>query len=875
MKRAVAALLLIAMPLLAAMAYADQTSAPDNGALVMSTIANGSWRFSGEIGRRVDANVENWLLRVPEANPNMLDMFRRRDRRLPADPLLPWSGEFAGKYLISAVQACRMTDDPKLRTLVQEFVDALIACQAPNGYLGAFKESEQLLGNWDLWNHHHVMTGLLMWHDMTGDQAALDATLRAADLICSTYLDGDRRPIDAGSPECNFAVLTVMVDLFRRTDNLRYRELTLRIEEDMEKAGDWLREGAKGTFYCNLPNNGTRWESLHIVEGFSTLYELTGEQRYKDAAQRLWESIRNRDRHPSGAFSTHERAFGSPYAEGSIETCCSIAWAALSIDVLRLTGDPTVADELELTTWNQFLAAQHPSGNWCTYHNPINGFRAPAFQSIAFQIRPGGGELNCCSVNAPRGLGMLPEWAVMQDDAGLTINFYGPMEASVAVKTGEEVVIRQRTDYPVDGRVRIQVTPSTDREFTLRLRIPEWSASTTLTVNDETVSGVAPGSYASITRVWQQGDRIDLNLDMSLRHWAGAGQRKGFAALYTGPILLAFDAAHNSYETEALKPIDLAKVSLRRVETPETHAPGQFSPMGLWELEGADERVVLCDFGSAGSQGTDFAAWLPAVHAAPTPIWLESPPNGAMAGPGPVHFIWTSFSLPENGYELLVSRDASFENPVVHLKGLKVGEAVVPDLAGGDYYWKVQTSNAFGRQESHPRGRHFIIDPSLDADFESTGAKHDLDAMNERVNPFREIEGTHLLGARNGAASFEGTWLEYPSPSSIDHVGFFSLEKSVESFFTWNLGHIPAGTYELATWIPADPNSDHATNVSYRIHHAQGETTVEVDLTKDKVSWRSLGTFTFDADSRVKVSNQADRNVVLEAIRLQAVSPEN
>jgi hypothetical protein len=51
------------------------------------------------------------------------------------------------------------------------------------------------------------------------------------------------------------------------------------------------------------------------------------------------------------------------YAGGSIETCCSVAWMALTIDALRLTGDPTVADELELTLWNQALAAQHPSGH--------------------------------------------------------------------------------------------------------------------------------------------------------------------------------------------------------------------------------------------------------------------------------------------------------------------------------------------------------------------------------------------------------------------------------------------------------------------------------------------------------------------------------
>jgi hypothetical protein len=67
------------------------------------------FKFGGVIGERVEANIDNWLLRAPVANPGMLEMFRARDRQ-PAPSLVPWAGEFAGKYLISCVQALRMSD---------------------------------------------------------------------------------------------------------------------------------------------------------------------------------------------------------------------------------------------------------------------------------------------------------------------------------------------------------------------------------------------------------------------------------------------------------------------------------------------------------------------------------------------------------------------------------------------------------------------------------------------------------------------------------------------------------------------------------------------------------------------------------------------
>ena len=79
--------------------------------------------------------TDQWLLVAPAANPAMLEMFRDRDRK-PYRDLLPWSGEFAGKYLTSAVQILRLTGDPRLKDSLAEFVKALIGLQTEDGYLG-------------------------------------------------------------------------------------------------------------------------------------------------------------------------------------------------------------------------------------------------------------------------------------------------------------------------------------------------------------------------------------------------------------------------------------------------------------------------------------------------------------------------------------------------------------------------------------------------------------------------------------------------------------------------------------------------------------------------------------------------------------------
>jgi DUF1680 family protein len=99
--------------------------------------------------------------------------------------LVPWAGEFVGKYLISAVQSLRLTKDPRLNDQVKAIVAEFISTQAEDGYLGPFPKSERLLKHWDLWGHYHALLALAMWHEYSGDAAALQAARRAADLVCA------------------------------------------------------------------------------------------------------------------------------------------------------------------------------------------------------------------------------------------------------------------------------------------------------------------------------------------------------------------------------------------------------------------------------------------------------------------------------------------------------------------------------------------------------------------------------------------------------------------------------------------------------------------------------------------------------------------
>jgi len=585
-------------------------------------VAGTVYRLGGVLGEYVGNVSEQWLTIAPRANPAMLEMFRDRGRE-PLRDLVPWAGEFAGKYLTSAVQVLRLTGEEELRSFLEAFVAELVSLQADNGYLGPWPIEHGLTNRapncmqgqttWDAWGHYHIMLGLVLWHEDTGDEPALACVRGMADRLCEMYLgDASPRLVETGMTEMNLAPAHVLVLLHNLTSEPRYRQLAEQIvaefaaidEAGRPLAGDFLEGPLAGREFFELPK--PRWESLHPIMALAELFHLTGETRYREAFERIWQSIARHDRQNNGGFTSGEQATGSPYDLGAIETCCTIAWIALSVEMLRLTGDPRVADELELSTFNSVVGMHTVTGRWVTYDTPSDGKRYAFYTQHPWQGREGSPELNCCSVNGPRGLGMVSDWCVMRDTEGLLLNAYGPSRITVPLGEGVEVTLDQQTDYPFDGRVVLHVSPSHPAAFCLRLRIPRWSTETRVALNGEPIRGAVPGTYLAVQREWREGDTVEIELDLTLHGWTGEGRREGKTSLYRGPILLTYDRRYNDMDPDEVPSLDGGKLEHERVTWPHWLPPAL-----LVEFTASDGRKLrLCDFGSAGEGGTPYRSWL-------------------------------------------------------------------------------------------------------------------------------------------------------------------------------------------------------------------------------------------------------------------------
>jgi DUF1680 family protein len=599
---------------------------------------------------------------------------------------------------------------------VSNVVHAFIATQAGDGYLGPFPKASRLLRNWDLWGHYHALYALVLWHQHTGDPAALAAARKAADLVCHTYLDSGRSTVEAGDAEMNMAILTGMAMLHRVTGEPRYLRMARAVEKDWERAGDYLRAGLAGGEYFESPR--PRWESLHDLQGLAELWRITGEAKYRAAFIHHWRSIRRRDRRNTGAFSSGEQATGNPYAPTAIETCCTVAWMALTIDYLKLTGDPRAADELELSTLNGGLGAQHASGRWWTYNTPMNGVREASAHTIVFQARAGTPELNCCSVNGPRVLGMLSEWAVMSAGDGLVVNSYLPGEFAASL-AGREIRLKLDRDYPQTDSQRVTVAKSGDATWTLRLRVPQWSGRTAVQANFSGAPAHAPaGSYLEIRRRWKAGDEVCLKFDFGLRAIPGANEATGKVSLYRGPLLLAWDQASSAFDADNVPAVDLARLSEARAFIPARNRAALQPPCWL-QVEvttGRGDALRLVDFASAGSAGAHYLSWLTPTKPLAPPVSSTRPRDGERVRPAAALFQWRGpRSQSSLGYRIEIAEDEAFTrirlatNSVASQKAV-LDLASLPSAGNPERWWRVITLGPNGETTPEVPPASFTLD---------------------------------------------------------------------------------------------------------------------------------------------------------------------
>jgi hypothetical protein len=150
--------------------------------------------------------------------------------------------------------------------------------------------------------------------------------------------------------------------------------------------------------------------------------------------------------------------------------------------------------------------------------------------------------------------------------------------------------------------VELTLHPARTSSFPLYLRVPKWTSRYTATVGGEKFTGV-PGQFLTIDREWKDGDRVSIDLDLTVRAVSGAPSYPFGVAIFRGPQLLALEQKRNK------KVLDLQAAGPRSMEV-KLEAIPEAAPGPAYRLDGLvagkPRDLTLVPFSEASS----YRVWL-------------------------------------------------------------------------------------------------------------------------------------------------------------------------------------------------------------------------------------------------------------------------
>lgn len=572
------------------------------------------------MGEQIDAVIANRIMRQDIAA--LVDPFIKREDDHQ------WRGEFWGKWFLSLVDAWNYTQSPHVKQKLDEALDALLKTQDERGLITANRQRSGHWGIWDIWGRRYTLSALLSWYQSSHDERALRAACRLADYTMDELNRHKTSVVQTGLFQGlpSSTIIEPLVDLYRYTREARYLEFAQSIVSDwnqfdgprlIDKAlkcvpvADRISTTLNSDNWFSRENGLKAYEMMACYEALGHLYRQTRQPRYLAAILNAWQSIRDDEIMITGSGSSrecwcHGRRRQLEDLPTLMESCTAMLWIKLSWQVLQLTCNAAVADEIERTFYNAYLHSMKPDGSWFTRHNPLSGVQVPGDNQC-------GMDQNCCVANGPRIMMLWPQMCIVRGEQGPIINFYGQCQANITLADGGGLAISMESDYPRSGDVLIKVAPASPQRSILKLRIPAWCDRAQVCVNAKPCQNVLPGTYLAIDRLWNADDRIEVSFGMNPRLIEAMDQQATpHRALMFGPLLLARDKRIDSTNWDY--PVHFKAAGDGRVQAAVYSASDDAH--ALWVtlrtsalVDGREAELRYCDYASAGNTWTSESAF--------------------------------------------------------------------------------------------------------------------------------------------------------------------------------------------------------------------------------------------------------------------------
>lgn len=445
-------------------------------------------------------------------------------------------GHTTGHLMSAYAQMYASTGDTIFKAKGDSIVEGLAKVQKAlgNGYLSAFPEeliNRNIRGEavWAPWyTLHKILAGLIDQYLTAGNEKALETAKGMGNWAYSKVKDIDEETRSRMLRNEFGGINEAFYNLYAITGDDRYRHAAEFFYHN--EVIDPLRQ--------KNPDFGTKHTNTFIpkVLGEIRRYELTGEKESLELSRFFWDEMIAHHIFAPGCLSDKEHFFPTDRLSEHIsgytgETCCTYNMLKLGRHLFCAEPQSEIFDYYERALYNHILGQQDPETGMVAYFLPLASGTHRLYSTPENSFW-------CCVGSGFENHSKYGESIYMKrsDDKTLYVNLFIPSRLDWSEKG---LTLTQTNDFPAEPSTSLSIGAKSPVKAELKIRHPQWADNVSVRVNGKKVRTSKGGEgYMAIDRTWKDGDRIDIEFGMSLATESPA-DNNSLAALTYGPVVLA------------------------------------------------------------------------------------------------------------------------------------------------------------------------------------------------------------------------------------------------------------------------------------------------------------------------------------------------
>jgi len=430
-------------------------------------------------------------------------------------------GQFLGCWMMAAARFGQTTGDPLLRHKLTTVIERLALCQKRNGgeWLGSFPEKYMrwLQEGTPPWVPHYVihktLLGLRESYLYGGNETALELAKNFVSWLQRWFGSVDQATREQILDVETGGMLEELARLYEITKEPQHLALA-RLYSRERFWNEFLRgEDALTNRHANT--------TLAEIHGAAAMYEITGEQRWRDITEAYWKcAVTDRGTFCTGGQNSGEiwcppHEFAARLGDKTQEHCTVYNMIRLADYLFRWTGESSYADYIEKNLYNGILAAQNGTTGMVAYYLPL---AAGLKKKWGHPTR----DFWCCHGSLVQAHSYVPSLIYHATGQGLAITQYIPSHLDYSLN-GAKIEISQdwgvtRGGSGIDNAtvagprhrpnawlVVVKIKCDRPCEWTLSLRIPEWISSQAMLLENGIDTPMPPNEHGffELRRTWE------------------------------------------------------------------------------------------------------------------------------------------------------------------------------------------------------------------------------------------------------------------------------------------------------------------------------------------------------------------------------------